>query len=264
MIYRNLPFEEYRKGPGISNTEMGYYARSPAHYKAYKDGLLTRESRAMDLGTAVHAMILEFGRFDKEYVVGPDIHRNSNAWKEFEKDNAERKILKKEEWDKLLSIGLATSKCEVLQKLLSDSEIEISYVCEDSETGLYFRSRPDIVKGAIIADLKTTSDASQSSFARSIANYGYARQMGLAKKAVETETGGQVKACILIAIETEPPYIVQPYLCHPDMVEHGKNEAEKILKKMKESFDKDEWPGYHDGLVEIDLPGWAYKGLTHD
>ena len=83
---------QYRASEAISKSDIDYIAppRTPAHYKAHKDGLLVREETpAMRLGTLTHRAILEPDSMQSAFAVRPDglsfTTKEGKAWRDAQK-----------------------------------------------------------------------------------------------------------------------------------------------------------------------------------
>lgn len=73
-IYTNaeLSNEAYHASEGVSSTTLKELInRSPAHCRAYMDGLRKKGSASMSLGTIIHSAVLEPESFGQEYFVLP-------------------------------------------------------------------------------------------------------------------------------------------------------------------------------------------------
>jgi hypothetical protein len=64
--------QTYNALPGINNSGMKWLEKSPAHFKAWKEGRLGESSPAMELGIAIHSAVLEPEKFRDTYVALPD------------------------------------------------------------------------------------------------------------------------------------------------------------------------------------------------
>jgi hypothetical protein len=58
-------------------------------------------------------------------------------------------------------------------------------------------------------------------------------------------------------VETEPPYAVTPCFLDASFRERGKREAFKAIDTWKRCMESNNWPGYVNGAVEIQAPGWV-------
>jgi hypothetical protein len=87
-VYEDVPAEIYHLWPYASNSNLGKLARSPLHcWDAMYGEQDDDDTKAKGVGTAAHAALLEPELFAERYIVGPDVSRNSNAWKDFVRAN---------------------------------------------------------------------------------------------------------------------------------------------------------------------------------
>jgi hypothetical protein len=77
-IVEDMPIEEYHAHPHLSNSGISALLRSPAHYHA----LSWSESKALRIGSAVHALLLEPEKVAQLLPVAPDVNKRTNAGKE--------------------------------------------------------------------------------------------------------------------------------------------------------------------------------------
>lgn len=255
IIY-DMPAKEYHNGPEHSNSGLTVLANStPAHYDLYRNGLLKKSSPSLDLGTNVHTILLEPERFDQEYIVAPDVRRNTKVWKEFAAEHEGKTLLKQQEYDLLLATKrrvFDSSKAAAwLFTQPGDNEVSVFWV--DKSTGLQCRCRPDKLikfnKKMLIIDLKTCRDASPQGFERSVRTYGYDRNCVFYRRGVEQVTGMKTEFFI-VAIET-PSMIAAVYqIDSRDQVAAGL-EINRLLNTIKICEETGEWPGYSDRIETI-------------
>lgn len=271
-IYPNVPPEIYHAWNYVSNSRLNLMARSPAHYNV---GFQGEPSLAMSLGTLVHNGILEPLEIAKRYVFMPDYSRdeeNTTASGErsfskatkyvrskeeaFRAVNRGKEIIEESDYNRVVGISTALSKCEVMRGLMSVGKPEISIVFDDAETGLRCKARCDWLHvgkgGSVLLDLKTTADASE--FERSILKYGYHRQMAFYRRAVELATGER-PAVWIACVETSAPYGHRVAPLAPEALGCGETELDELMQRVAECQASDHWPGY--GNPELwSLPEW--------
>ena len=67
-----IPNKEYRAMDGVSSSDLKKMAKSPAHFRYWKDNP-KEDTPSLLFGRAVHKYILEKDDFYKEFAVAPDI-----------------------------------------------------------------------------------------------------------------------------------------------------------------------------------------------
>jgi hypothetical protein len=75
----------------------------------------------------------------------------------------------------------AIQRNSIAMRIIVDAQVEKSVYWQDNDTCLTFKSRPDIISGNIVADLKTCKDVAYKAFQRSCMDYGYFLQASMCK-----------------------------------------------------------------------------------
>jgi hypothetical protein len=114
-------------------------------------------------------------------------------------------------------------------------------------------------KQEMIADLKTSANASPESFPKSIANYGYHRQSAFYLDVLEFATGIKTNQFPHVVVEKEPPYAVAVYLLDDGSLEKGRQEYVQALEQVMKCEEAGEWPAYSQDVIPIALPSWAFN-----
>lgn len=84
-IYRDISNEAYHAGDGVSKSQLDLVAINPALLAWQRNAPVdTEKLQALDMGTALHCLLLEPEEFDKRFIVAPQFNRRSNAGKEEE------------------------------------------------------------------------------------------------------------------------------------------------------------------------------------
>lgn len=270
-VVRGMSNEDYHALPAISSSAIIKALRSPLHYFAeYVARAAERtESASMRLGTMVHTAVLEPGEWDARYIVAPDVDRRTKdgkeAWAQFQAAAKGREIVTNEEAAKAHAIAAVVLEHPAAGTLLRgdflEPEREASYFWRDAETGLECRCRPDSFDGEVIVDLKTTTDASPSGFARSVANYGYHVQAAWYRRGVAAVTG-RMPRHVIVAVETSAPYAVAVYELDALALEEGDRLCQRAITTIAECQRSGRWPGYGDEIQRLGLPRWAVKEVT--
>ncbi len=257
-IVAGLTIEEYHASPAVSNSGIGQFMRTPAHYLTYRN-TPSESTPAKELGSAVHFGVLEPALFFQRYVVQPaEIKRRAGkAWEEFQAANASKEILCVEDYETVKRVIDEVHSHENASKLLSKGKTEHSIFWTDKETGVACKTRPDYFRpDGIQVDLKTTRNASFREFQRSVGQYGYHRQAAMGIDGLHAATGNDSVGWVLIAIELEPPYGIAIYVLDDAAIGIGRNEYRGALTRIAECMTTDTWPGYPTHTQALELPAW--------
>lgn len=271
-VYDNLTNHEYHSGPGINKGLLDVVRRSPAHAKAVLDAANDSEpTAAMQLGTAFHSMLLEPQDFERTYVVAPKFDKRTKegkaGWEAFQAEHGGKQFIDQEQLDQLLAMAHSVRQHPAANALLTGApgRAELSVYWQDAITGELCRCRPDFWRqDGIIVDVKTTDDASQEEFSRSLVKWRYhvqapwyldgttaAHQAGHAPKGWSAP-----KAFAFLVVEKKPPYAVAVYVLDAESMALGRAEYRTDLDKLAACMKSGEWPGYGDTIQQLGVPQW--------
>jgi hypothetical protein len=253
---------EYHASAGFSSTlARELILRTPAHAKARADeGFKT--SKAMDLGTTVHQLLLRDDRVD---VIPFDEWRTNEA-KALVKASrdAGRIPLHPKEWDKANEI--ATAVREQLVTLNHDpvpfTEGTAEHVIRWHENGVECRAMLDWLRDDLecVDDLKTTSDASPRGFRRKVWNLRYDIQAAFYLRAVAAWLGDMshpIKPRFRwVAVETEYPYLVTVHEPDKHALDNADARVDEAMEQWKWCLENNFWPGYAADVNEVGPVPW--------
>ena len=160
-LYTGVDNEVYHSSPGISNSGLLLIQRNPSDYiwsqNAPKD---FTKSRSIDVGTAIHAALLEPERID-DILVGPTKTRDAKAFTDFCMDNSDQIVLTQAEYDMMrLSVDSAFAHPAFKGFIDAKGDCEVSIFAQDPEFDVLCKIRPDkdLTKSGkrILCDVKTT------------------------------------------------------------------------------------------------------------
>lgn len=247
----------------VSQSGLKRLDQSPAHYRAYADGLTGgTQSAGQFIGTAIHAAALEPDEFASQYVIAPEKFKARNAagfkaWRE--EQDPRQTILMAYETDKIYRMRDQLHAHPWVGPRLRGAQCELSCFADDPETGVRCRVRFDMIsEGGMILDLKKTQDARDGAVAKSIANYGYYIQNAMYMD-VPTWLGANYtpEGFAFVFIEEEAPHGISVRFLDPEDVERGRQEHRRLLRIYADCLARDVWPGYSNDPQMISLPGWA-------
>lgn len=288
----DMPIEKYHGpnpavGPSISSSGLrDIFQASPLHYwqKSHLNPFRDPEedeASALKMGRAVHHLALGEADFRLHFVVQPETYTDpktgaekkwtyaAEACKQW-RDLQTRTILTAAEFDAVrgmlgtlewqgphLDSGLMHNplvKAGILNGL-----VEHSLFWQDEKTGVWLRSRPDVIPkdGDDAADLKTIQSVAYSDVERAIGDRGYDMQAALVRQGMREVMGRDLKAYALIFVQNSEP--------HPTLVtelrSQDMDEADKDLRIAIDTFarclERNRWPG--PGGDQSDA---VYVGLT--
>lgn len=189
---------------------------------------------------------------------------------EWMRNNGHRNVLEPEQWDQLHNMRAAVMAHNAASFLMTaPGKAEQSVYWVDKVTGELCRCRPDKwLDNGVIADLKTTDDASPDVFGKSIANWGYDVQDAFYQDGCEA-AGRPVKAFLFVAVEKTACVVdgvakgVAVYRLDDISREVGRAKYRADLATYAECKRTGNWPCYGEKIQEISVPQWSLRANEH-
>lgn len=250
----------YHDSMGISRSMLMDFKRSPHHYwYNHISGEYIKEepTPAMNLGNAVHTLVLEPGLWHDEFLVIKQKTRprkDTPPWQKIIEEAEGRTILTPDESIKASCMANSVLSNVHAKTLLNNCLVEQSIYFTHKETGLQCKARPDAMFNNLVMDLKTNADGSYRAFQAACVNYGYFIQAAMVKQALES-IDVELDEFIFIGVEKEPPYCVSIYNLSCEALEYGEKLFNDIMLGIKYCLDNNNWPGY--AVKEIFPPKWV-------
>jgi hypothetical protein len=266
-IYFDLDRQSYDAIDALNASTLVHALKSWAHFRhAELHG--RPDTKSMAKGRAAHVLTLEPHTFDAAYVVY-DGQRKGRAWETFKEANAGREILTTSEYAACAAIAEAARAHSEMASMLETAtgKPEVSLVWERG--GFLCKGRLDWLQmdSRVILDLKVTKDASPRGFARECATYATAMKAAWYLDAMEThDPSGEFCEWDfwLLAVEPTAPHVTQLYRVPESALEAGRKQYTRLLEELQMRRMFDTWPGYADGMLDLELPGRAVPVETVD
>lgn len=281
-IYSHVLMADYHganlcAGPSISSSGLRTIfdpAKGPMNYWIYSpynpNRLEQPDSEAFILGRAAHHLFLGEADFGKHFTVEPETYpdaktgeakkwnNNATFCKEWAEHVASEKltVLSRKQleqikgmagilpWQKgLEDSGLKNNglvRAGALQGL-----IEHTIIALDEETGVYLKSRPDVIPTGSweFNDFKTSADVSDEAIRRTIGDFRYDMQADVASVCLEQATGNRFTSHgFIFAAKTAPFATAAAELDEEDLVEAAKDNR-TALRTFARCMDTGRWPG---------------------
>ena len=224
---------------------------------------------ALRFGQAFHLAILEPEEFNKR-VEWWDKTKGTNtiAFEEAESSMADRMLLCPTVWKEklvdMLDAYLANPETRALLEIEADNEVTM--VWTDKETGIECKGRLDraAIKSSLLIDFKTTRDASEEGFKKSVREFGYHIQDAFYRSGYEEVFGEKPAGFAFPLIEKEPPYLTNLCQLSDDALEAGDYIFRRNLRHYADCIDKGHFPGYGPGTKTVGLEKWYALRLEKD
>lgn len=257
----SLPEAQYRAAEGISKSALDYIAppRTPAHYKAYIDGLLRVETTpAMRLGSMIHRAILEPETVAGAWVVKPEgmmfTTKEGKEWKAAQT----LPIITQDEADTIMGMRDSVHAHPAVKRVLANAKKEVCLFAESD--GILRKARLDALPegGNVIVDIKSCQSADADLMAKSVVSYRYDVQAAYYLDLCRL-LGIDKSEFLFVCVEKQPPYAVAVYALDADAIEWGRKQYQRDMAAVKHCMAADHWPSFTQEITTLSLPAWAQK-----
>ena len=260
-------FEKYKAANGANQSVLKKLSHSPAHLRYYLDHP-EPPSRDLIMGRVFDVAIFEPDKLETCCHVIPTHydgkdgrkpwHGGATFCKEWIAAHQDKEQLSSADFTAVLLMRDSVTRHPAACAALTQGGGGYSLYCEDSETGLQLKARPDWMSGEVIIDLKSCQDASEEGFASTIAKFGYDIQA-----AFYLDLAGKLKLgkerFWFICCEKEPPYAVAVHELGPRSIETGRSKYRRYLQTYMECVSTGVWPGYSPNVNRIEIREWAIR-----
>ncbi len=266
-LHRDVPEAIYHQRiPGVaSKSALDLVDRAPAVYAEWLKGAVREESEALAFGRAFHCALLEPGVYDQTYAVEPkfgDCRKTENKKRrdDWRGENAGRVLIESEDAMAVVGMARAIRMHPLANRMLRDGVPELTLKWTDPDTGIICKGRADyhVDSMSLCVDVKTTDDAREGAFSRSVANYGYFKQAAFYSDGFDAIGKSLGHGCFwFLCVEKRAPYLVDTFNLDDDAIARGREWSRRTLRKLADCVESGEYPGYPVGVKTLSLPRWA-------
>lgn len=257
--HENLPNRAYHADPALSSTAVKKLSKSVAHFLHYEDAD-EEASKALDVGTAAHVLILEGPDAYSEQIEVVDIKtRRSKTFREFDTDKTKITVYENDDVCRWRDAVSSHHPAANMLKHCGRRELSGFFEMTNDYDG---RVRLDAITddGSTIVDLKTTRDASPDAFAKDIYSFGYHQSAAWYLDGAR-QLGVEADRFVIIAVEKYEPHNVAVYELDSNAIDLGRTQNAAALQRLEEWLALPQIVGtsYSDTIETIDVPAWAYR-----
>lgn len=259
-ILQGLAADKYFATRALSKSGLDKFKQSPAHYKAWLDGMVSDDpTPAMAFGSAFHCALLEPMDFYSRYKAFSGDRRTKAGKEDYEAiQKSGATIITQDNLNDILAMKQVIYGHPLGHKILSSGISEVSAF--DSFDGVRVKARIDFVPSHpdfadALVDIKTTADASAVAFAKTAAQMRYHVQAAWYLRFFP----GERRRFIFIAVEKVAPWECAVYEIDQPAIDLGNAEIDRQLELFKSCQEFNSWPGYSTQLQTLSLPIWAFK-----
>lgn len=273
-----MPMEAYHgqpcEGPSISSSGLRtIWNESPAHFWARTSLNPNRKAQAdkpaFAVGRLAHKLLLE-GRdgLNDEFAIRPSCWddwrtKEAKVWRD-EQVLAGKTVVTEDDLVDVIGMAESLARHPLVKQGILDGAVERSLIWKDAETGVWIKSRPDVIPNAsgIVADLKTTASVSDESLAKTLGSFGYHVQAALVGMAMEAVLDRPMEEFALVWVEKADPFCVRVTTLTGADLDRGRNQVRASLRVFADCLASGQWPGPGGADAEyIEIPAWAAKKI---
>lgn len=248
----------------VSNSRMKLMQQSAFHY--FNPSPFT-DTRPKQMGSAIHAAILEPKKFADDYMLLPEIKdRRQPEYKSAKSIYGEARTFTGNECQNIEDMFNAVYTNDDAAKLLTtDGHCELSGFCTCPRTGLKLRVRFDKLLSTNEAlDIKKTQSVHDDDLSKTIWNYGYHIQAAFYSYCYEIITGNKLDRFTFIFVEEKYPQKVAVRYLDDISLEIGMNTVKELLDKIKHYTDNGIMPENNEPISIISLPEFVMRQYEDD
>ncbi len=263
-VYFDLSREEYDNIVAVNWSTLKHMDTSPAHYQQQ---LLewNHDTAARKRGRVGHLAVFEPDRWRSSVAVWDGDRRAGKEWEAFKARNQGLELLKPDEYQQVINIQQAVRSNQDAAPYLTGGHSEVSIIWTYRRPALdglpaisiRCKSRLDFVCD-FITDLKTARSAKPGVFDRQAWQLGYHTQLSFYRDAYAAVTGKRLEV-VIVAAEPEPPWAVTVFHVPEYQLQAGRDTYQSLLFRLLECRQKNHWPAYAHGVVELTAPSWAVE-----
>lgn len=271
-VWRGIPIDRYHRdctaAPSISSSGLRtIWAQSPLHFWTFShlnpDRVEPQRSDAFDLGKAAHHWLLGEADFAKHFVLSPyDDFRTKEAreWRDAERA-AGRVVLTTAQMEDIRGMRAGLLRNPLVQAGILDGEVERSLIWEDKETGVWLRSRPDVMpnNSGDHSDLKTTTSVWRHDLAKAIATWNYPMQAALLRMGCRA-LDLPFTSFAFVFVEKTAPWCCRVVQLKDEELARGEKQVRAAIRIFADCLFSGEWPGPDGDQTDaewIEQPAWA-------
>lgn len=263
-LIENLSMTDYQADPAYSAGDFIKMGDSFKKWKYFKENPI-KPTRAMILGSAT-GLILEAALTKKPHLVSSGIaifSDGSSKTKGFEKFSSERKetyCLDEDEFSMADRCVKAILDEPEAMKYLDGAIAEPSIFVADPDFGFQRKCRPDFlhVKQGVSINIKTTTDASERGFIRSIADWSYDWQTLNYQDVLRLHFDRSFDEIHILAEKAEDgPIVVKIRGIDDDTLEQARGQVYLIRERLADAIKSGKFEDRPAVLEISNVPAWA-------
>lgn len=248
----------YDKISALNWSTLKHMERSPLAFRAAADARDRSETPARRLGTLVHCIVLEPERYKDRYVLCSADRRTKIGKAIVAEAGADGKtVLAPDEYNTAERMATAVFDHPIAGSRIGMADTEITLTWDAN--GVACKGRADAIDNRQLIDLKTARSIVPREFFGAVARYRYHAQ--LAWYMTGARAAGLIAGDtppLIVAVESSYPHDVMVVEIPREVVALGEQLCDRLLTRYVECMESGEWPGAAPGIVELEMPTWAW------
>ena len=264
MLRPNISNEDYHADPALGSSRARNLLGSCPLKVKHSMAQPSPSTPALRNGSLIHTAALEPALVDVEFGCKPsEIDGNSSRTKAYKDAIAEmeaaepnKRWLPEADYNMCMEVAASARQHPLLMEMLYHPASKVEHTGFFEVEGTPCKVRPDLYNSetGMVLDLKTTLDASEKGFAKSVRQFGYAFQAAFYMTGLRA-MGERPKQFVFLVVEKSEPYATACYALDNNDIE---KEIPRVLESIKlygECLRTDVWPGYTDDIKTLNLGG---------
>ncbi|MCP4282244.1 MAG: hypothetical protein GY776_19880 [Alteromonas sp.] len=259
--FSDMPESVYHNTAGFTSKSRLYELATSTPFKFF-NSKGKAPTKPMQMGTALHAAVLEPERFKTDFVLLPDTKdRRQAEYKKAKKSHGEGSVFVAGEVANLNGMINAVKGNVKARELLNlDGWCEVSGFHIDEETGIGLRHRFDKLSLCGVAvDLKKTQSVKHDELERTIYKFGYHYQAALYTDAYKAITGCELERFYFVFVEEQFPHEVAVVFLDDVSIQIGREAYRESLREYKHLVESGYIPANNSGEEVVSLPEWVMR-----
>jgi len=293
-VYANIGMDDYHNNchlldaPSVSKSILKHllptHGGSPkafwGRWKWNPGHVVPKSSTALEFGKAVHFLLLSEGTFRDHYVIRPETYVDEKGTEKPWSGNAGKCKLWLADAAKEGLTVLTVDQVETIKRMADDASTypevqqgilngraERSMMFKDPETGIWLRSRPDVIPAAdgVFCDLKSTSSMDEDFLERQIFDCAYYLQAAM-NRMVCRGLGIPFETFALLYVLNDDVPDTAHVEIESQTIDRGEECVRWALRTIRKCLDEDYWPGrepFNRGERPIQMKTWSKDRIDH-
>lgn len=281
--YAGLPISIYHgqptDGPSVSSSGLRtIWSESPAHFFARSSLNPNRkaqpDSGAFAVGRLAHKLLLE-GRagLEDEFAIRPECWdswrtKEAKVWRDAQVLEG-KTVITEDDLETVTGMAESLARHPLVKAGILDGRVERSLIWKDEETGIWVKSRPDVIPNGsgLVADLKSTVSVTDDALSKSIASYGYNCQAAVVAMGLKAVLGMTMEEFALVWVEKADPFCVRVTTLTAEDLDRGHRQVRAALRTMARCLETGHWPGPggdRQDAVYLPIPAYAANAIDRE